>query len=419
MRSLALFLALMLVRDQRGRRQRRNTPEGSVRRPNLRRHYRHRLKDVRPGDFTFRVTLIRPGGKKGERHLTLDPFVEQIEWTDDGPILSGYLSLHRAEVGKPLPIRDRDRVRLFVRWNRRWFRLWELVVDGDPVPTLETATESVSLVDDLDALKRNERHWEFKKTRRHPRGWTADQIAREVCRREGVRPGRLAKGTVRIKKLKRTCSGLEIIKAAYARERKKTDRKFVIRFRGGRLDVLPLQRNRVLYEIRGLLRGATLSARRKSNRPVTMIEAKGTLRGRKVEVRVFRRRAIARFGLSSEERSYGRVDSKADLKEQAMRDLADELRVTRTADLEIPGVPFIERGDTVRWVTNEPGWSGPAKGTLNRQFAYVTAITHSATAGDFTSSVSLSQVDPYLADARRRARDAREEKNRRRNRNGS
>jgi hypothetical protein len=418
MRAVALNLALafLLVKkrsEQQGRQERRNSHEGQVRRPNLRRYYRHRLRDVRPGDFTFHTLLLRIT-PKGVEKIPLDSLVSQIQWIDEGPVLTGNLSVKRAEPLHPLPIRDRDRVRLFVHWNGRWYRLWEMVVDGDPVPQLETAEESVALTDDLDALKRNKREWEFKKSKKKPKGWRADQIAREVCRREGVKPGRIAKGTVYIEKLKLDGSGLEVIRRAYAREKKKTERKFVTRLRDGKLDVLPLRRNRVLFEIKGILRGGSLEGRRKKGRPATVIEAKGTIDGKKVEERVFRRGPLRRFGLSREEKSYGRVKSKAELREEAMRDLAEELKVTRTATLEIPGIPFIERGDTVRWINDERGWSGPAKGTRNREFAYVRGITHTVSAGDYTSSVTLAQVDPYLADARRRAEAERDEKNRKR-----
>lgn len=411
---VALFAFLALVRnrnEQQGRIERRNSSEGRVRRPNLRRAYRHRLKDVRPGDFVFELVLVRPAEKETK---SLDRVTTSIEWADEGPMLTGSLSLRRPNPLHPLPIRDRDRVRLFVRWNGRRYRLWEMVIDGDPVPTLETGEENVTLGDDLDALRRNERHWEFKKTKRKSKGWRAHEITLEVCRREGVRPGRIAKGTVYIEKLEMDGSGLEVIKRAWARERKKTERKFVVRFRDGLLDVLPLRRNRILFEIRGLLRGGSLEARRKNDRPATVIDAKGTLEGKKIEIEVVKRGALRRFGLSREEKSYGRVKSKAELREEAMRDLADELRVTRTATLEIPGLPFVERGDTVRWVNDEPGWSGPAKGTRNREFAYVTSVSHSASAGDYVTTLSLSQVDPYLEDARRRAEAEREKKNARR-----
>lgn len=412
--AISFLLAFLLVknpRDQQGRKERRNTPEGRVRRPNLRRYYRHRLKDIRPGDFTFHVALVRPTAKKTEV-LPIDPLVTQVQWSDEEAMLTGTLMVKRASPLRPSPIHDRDRIRLFVKWNGRWFRLWELIVDGEPVPSASGAEETVSLADHLDALKRNERSWEFKKSKKKPKGWRADQIAREVCRREGVKPGRIAKGTVYIEKLKMDGSGLEVIKRAYAREKKKTDRRFVVRFRDGLLDVLPYRRNKILFEIRSLLREASTEARRKNERPVTLIEAKGTLNGKKVKERVFRRAALNRLGLSREEKSYGRVKSKADLREEAMRDLAEELKVTRTAQLEIPGIPFLERGDTVRWVTDERGWKGPGEGTLSREFAYVTSISHTVTPGDYVCAVSLSQVDPYLADARRRAEAQRDEKNR-------
>jgi hypothetical protein len=228
--------------------------------------------------------------------------------------------------------------------------------------------------------------------------------------------GKIAKGAARIKKLKKTCSGLEIIMRAYAAERQKSDRAFVIRLRNGRLEVVPVKRHRVLYEIRGVeIDYSTETGSPKKKRPTTVIEAKGRVDKKKVEVKVFRRAILKRLGLSRAERSYGKVDSKQELREKAMRDLAEEIRVKRTANLTIPGIPFIERGDTVRWITEEPGWSGPSFGTQDRSYAYVTGVTHAATPASFTSSMNLSQVDPFLKTGSSASKSERDEKQGQRN----
>lgn len=392
--------AAQKARESQGRQERANSPTGKLRAPNLASIYTKALRDIEAGDFSFRTVLVRPEKPKDDgRTIILDRATTSIEWTDASAVLSGSLTLHRPAplAVSALPIKERHRIRLLVRWGGSWYRLWEMRVESDPEPTGSSGDVRVELADDLANLRQNERDWEFKKSKHRPDGWPPQAVARAVANREGVDAGKIAKGEARIKKLKRTCSGLEILMRVYAAERKKTDRKFVIRLRDGRLEIVPVERHKVLYEIKGMeIDYSTETGSPKKRRPTTVIEAKGRIGKKKVEVKVFREAILKRFGLSTAERSYGKVDSKQELKEKAMRELAEEVKVKRTAMLTIPGIPFMERGDTVRWITEEPGWSGPSFGTRDRSYAYITAVTHSATPANFTSSMTVSQVDPFL-----------------------
>lgn len=406
--------AAQKAKESKGRKERANSPAGKLRAPNLASIYTKQLRDVAAGDFDFRTVLIRPEKPKDDgRFVILDRATTSIEWSDETPVLTGGLTLHRPDPLKPstLPVKERHRVRLLVRWGGAWYRLWEMRVESDPEPTGSSGDLRVELSDDLASLRQNVRDWEFKKSKARPKGWPPQAITRKVCGREGVRMGKIAKGAARLKKLKKTASGLEIIMRAYAAERQKSDRSFVIRLRNGRLEVVPVKRHKVLYEIRGVeLDYSTETGSPKKKRPTTVIEAKGRVGKKKIEAKVFRRAILKRFGLSTAERSYGKVDSKAELREKAMRELAEEIRVKRTATLTIPGIPFIERGDTVRWITKEPGWSGPGVGTQDRSYAYVTGVSHSATPASFTSSMTLSQVDPFLKTGSSKSKAKRDEK---------
>jgi hypothetical protein len=400
------------ARNGEGRQQRKNSPTGKLRAPDLNDYYGKKLRDVIAGDFHFRTILVRPEKQGNAKTLILDRAVTSIEWTEEGSTLTGSLQLKRPapHAVEALPIKERHLIRLLVRWGGEWYRLWEMRVEGDPEPVGSSGDLSVSLGDDLAALRKNVREWEFKKDKHHPDGWSPEAIAAFVGRKEGVKLGRIAKGRARIKKLKMKGSGLEVILRAYAQERRKTDRKFVVRLRDGELDILPFERHKVLYQIKGVALDYSTQTSPLKKRPTTVIEAKGRVGRKKIEAKIFRKAALKRIGLSAEEKSYGKVDSRKELIEEAQRDLAEELRVKRTASLQIPGIPFIQRGDTVHWITNEPGWSGPGHGTQDRGFGYVTAVTHTASPANFESSVTLSQVDPYLEDARSRAKRERDEK---------
>lgn len=401
------------AKNGEGRQQRENSASGKLRAPDVGALYGRKLRDVVAGDFDFRVILVRPEKKGDDRTMILDRAVIGLEWSEQGSVLSGSVTLQRPtpEAVNALPIQEHHLIRLLVHWGGDWYRLWELRVEGAPEPTGVSGELLITLTDDLSKLRRNERDWEFKKNKHRPDGWSPEDIVRAVAKREGVKLGRIAKGKARIKKLKLTGSALQVIMRAYARERKKTGRKFVIRFRNGKLEVIPFERHKILYEVRGLLIDySTETGQPKKRRPVTVIEAKGRVGRKRVEAKVFRRPVLKRLGLSAEDKSYGKVKSRQEMIEEAMRDLADEIRVKRMATLTIPGIPFIERGDTVHWITDEPGWSGPGKGTKDRGFGYVTSISHGVSSGDYQTTMTITQVDPYLADARARAKEDRDEK---------
>jgi hypothetical protein len=193
--------------------------------------------------------------------------------------------------------------------------------------------------------------------------------------------------------------------------------KYVIRFRDGKLTVLPFERSKILYEIEGIEENATLSAEPKKERPRTVILATGRVEGKKIEVEIGPDRIEERYGRSVLEKDYGRVDSEKELRDKAMRDLARELEVKRTAEVTIPGIPLLERGSTLRWRTKEPGWHGENRRSRERQYCYVTAARHSLSPSRYTTGISVSQFDPYLADKRRREQEERDEK--RKDREGS
>ncbi|MBA2751592.1 MAG: hypothetical protein H0U41_05045, partial [Actinobacteria bacterium] len=221
--------------------------------------------------------------------------------------------------------------------------------------------------------------------------------------------------------LEETASGLDIIREAYSRERKTTDRKFVIRLTNGRLEVVPFGRNRTIYVLDDEALGRSFQTQGKEH-PVTVIEGHAKVgkgkAAKKIKHTEFRRRAVRRLGYVAREKDYGRVKTRAALRRLCRRDLAEELRVTRTGSFSFPGIPFLRRGDAMRVVTPEPGWSGREREvSRNRSFCFVTAATHTVSGGEYVTSVEVNQKDPYQADearldklARERARKARKDK---------
>lgn len=423
MAAIASLLVAVALVSSKGAKQRENSKRGQLRRPNLSRYYGKKAVDLHPGRYDFRVRLIRPALTGPERVTPLGRKSISVEWSDEGDTLAGSITMRRPFRLKPgsLPISRGDGVRLEVKWGGKWKTLWTLWVQGEPEVSLATGEVTCELGDELFPLKKNERDWEFKKTKKGPRhkGWTADEITRFACKSERVRIGKLAQGTKRfeLKKMKKA-SALEVIRRAYAHESNRTGRKFLVRMRNGKIEVLPLRRPGTLYVIRGVELEASTSGTAKQEHPATVIEAKGRLRGNngkdgKLKVTVARKGAVRRFGRVVQEKDFGRVDSEDDLRTQAKRYLAGQLKVTRSATLTLPGIPFIEKGSTLRWVIGEPGWHGMtklAKHGRDKSICFVTSAQHSLTPESYTTTVQVNQEDVYYADAKRRDEEDRNEK---------
>lgn len=398
----------------RGRTERARSARGQAHRPDLRKVYDREMRDVTPGDYEFMLELIRG---RGVATLVLDDVVENFDWTDEAAVLTGNVTLRRPDPEDPgsLPIGAGHQIRCLTRSAGRWYEVWQMRVQTPPSVDPIDGTLDVELKDDLDLLARNRRDWSFRKTQHRGRGWFAHEIAREVARREGVRLGQVARGTVRINKLvMKGKSGLDVIKEAYGREREETGRRFIIRMRKGRLEVIPLRRNKILYIFRDEFQEALLTGEQKA-RPVTLVHARGRIgKGSDAETirsTVYRRAIVRRYGHVSAEHDFGRVVSRAQLRRKATRWLADQIRVKRAAEVTLPGVPFIRRGDGARWINGEPGWHGPSRSSRDRTFVYCTRVAHQvASGGDYSMSVSFIQEDPYVADQKRRDQEMREKK---------
>lgn len=403
------------VRDRVGREEQKLNDR--THRANLSKLYGKKLGNIHPGEFLFRFWLIRGAGGPP---VLLDPVLESVEWTDAAAAMTGSLSLRRPVKDKPgsLPLAFGHRVRCEVRWRNAWFRLWTMRA-GHPEADPSEGTVSVELADDLILLGLNKRDWEFRTTKRRKKGWFAHEIAAAVARREGLKIGHLVRGKKRIRSLvKKQASGLDVIRQVYKSEKDETGNSYIIRLQNGKLEVVPLKRNPILYVISKQITAATVTAEQ-SARPVTVLKARGKVgkgdKARKVRFTYYNRKIVGQFGYVAEEKDFGRVSGMTALKRLAKREIAKHLLVKRTAQLTVPGIPFIHRGDGLRWVTTEAGWFGktedeaPATQTGDRSYAFVTEVHHAVSAGEYTMDLSLSQLDPFIADEEKLAEKKRKD----------
>lgn len=391
-----------------GRTARKKSEKGKARQPDLRKFYGRDLSDVQAGSWSFRVMLLRGRGTKA---LDLTPLTESFTWENAEASLTGSIDLRRPDPQEPIPIGVGHRVAVDVRWRGSWYRLWQMRA-GIPESDLADGSTSVDLTDDLSVLSRNKRNWSYKKTKRRKRGWFGHEIVRDVARKEGLRVGALAKCKYRQGRLvKKDAFALDIIREAYHQEREKSGRRFFIHMRDGKLEVLPLKRNSILYVFKEQVEEA-LVRQEQALKPVTILKGKARVgkgkQAKKLRYTAMDRKLVARYGKSTQEKDYGRVSSLKVLKDKVNRDYAQKTKVKRTGSLTVPGVPFLRRGDGIRWVSREPGYFGRTEDLRDRSFVYISSISHTVSGSGYTMQMDFVQEDPYVKDAERRDKELRE-----------
>lgn len=383
-----------------GRAQRRTTPTGLARDPDLARFYRHRLPAITPGEFDFTLDLLRG---RGAPRIPLDDITEQFEWMDEEAALSGSVTLRRPDPGHAasLPVGRGYQVRCRVRWGGKLYELWTMRCEP-PEVTPETGQVTVALKDDLDLTRRSRRHWVFRKTKKRPHGYFGHEALRIAARREGIRLGKVTKCSKRMAKIDVTGTFLDLATRIYTNEHAVTGSKFILRMQNGRFEAVPYSRNKYLYVLADEIRTATLREVAKVAKPATVITGTARIgkgnKAKKIRHTEYRRDVVRRLGYSAKTIPYGRVESLAELKGKVRRDLAKQLRVDRSGTVQVQGIPFIRRGDGAQVIIPSDGLTGAAS------FVFTTAVRHQVQGGTYTTELDFTQEDPFLKD--KRAREA-------------
>lgn len=394
--SVAVGKAAKVNRGKKGR--------GKNRRDSLPNFWERSAPDLRFGEEDFRVTCFRGERKNpAERKVSLDSYVTGIGWEDAGPILRGSLSLMKAKGHKPLAVSEGHVIQLEAakKQGGKYRVIWKMRVENVSASAAAGSME-LTLADELAWLQKSKDEWMFKKAKqgkgdnrtKRPRGWLAHQVAEEVCRRYGVKVGRLAKGTKRITNLtEKNASPLEIIMKAYKIERDHTGRKFVVRMREGRLEVVLLRRSKTMLLMGETLIEATITRGLRAGM-ATAAHVRATLKDsskekhKKIEADVVSKRASKRYGyVHTTIHLDDPVNSKAQARKLAKRKLVTSMRPSREVTLTHPGVSSLFRGDAIRMRLPELGLT---------EIVYVKSVSHSVGSGEYTMSVTCGFQDPYI-----------------------
>jgi hypothetical protein len=374
-----------------GRQQAKQTKTGQARTPNLSKFYRYRQPPITPGDFTFMVELLRPKMPA----LALDKMVTGLSWDDEASGMTGSVTLQRPDAGDPrtLPVTRGMLVRCRVRWSGGIYQLWTMRA-GAVTVEVETGVVTVPLIDDMALVDGGTRDWWFRKTRRRPFGYRADEIAGVVAARLGLRLRSAARGTTRFEIKMRGRSGLAVLRQAYVKEREHSGRAFVIRFRDGELEIVPVARNTMIYQLGPEIQTGLITQKGGQKVPTTVLTGRGHVgagKHTKTLSYVAHNEPVVRLlGYVHETRNFGRVSSFADLRNQTKRELAKRLRLTDTVSITHQGIPFILRGDGIELELRQEGYSG------QDSFLWCTRAVHTVQAGVYTTEWDFNTTDPYL-----------------------
>jgi hypothetical protein len=360
------------------------------------RNYWQRFKEpLAIQDYEWKIIAWRG---EDRMRLPLGTMVTSLSW-DDTLIQTVNITVENPNLNRSLKLAEGHRVTVFYRASKqaRWRKLWTLRITS-VTQSISSESYEIQAADELFWLQKSKddffyRKGEGKSSDKRPEGWYAHQIVRDVCKRYGIKVGRLVKGTHKIKKLeKKNASPLSVIEEAYKQERENTGFKYVIRMRNGKLYVTRLRRSKELLIYGGQALDATIT-RSLADKVATVltvraqVEGDGTEKKQTVRVRA-KKKVQRRYGFIHDFWSLDEpAESLADLRKQAKRELVDRQEPKREVSLTVPGYPGLQRGDAIKVAM-------PAEGFT--ELLYVTAASHSVTPGDYTTDLTLSFDEFYI-----------------------
>lgn len=378
--------------------KRRNSARGARRRDEPRNRWTQPAGPVTFGREEFRFSILRR-----ERHLpalNIDPFVEHANWGRQGSARVGELNFRRPLTARGASeIASGDTVRCEIApWGRgRWRPLWQMTV-STPSDSIVDGTISLALTAQLTAAEKNKASFKFRKDKHHPNGWTADEITHAVAKRFHIPTGRIAKGHHRIARLiEKSLSPVDVVTKAWARERTHTGRRYDIDVSKGRLEVLELRRPWYMLLLGKAITNATVEHRIDGIASALIVTATRHHAGKrakdKLRVKVTDPGRLRRYGYIVKTIKAPRsIDTLTELRKYAKRRLARLYAPRPQVTFTHPGLPWVDRGDAIKFSLPEDGLE---------QIVYVTDVRHDLSAGSYTMDVTVRWTDPWLADERK------------------
>lgn len=351
------------------------------------------------GREEFRFTLLR--SQRRLPALNIDAFVEHANWERSSTGRTGEINFRRPLSARGASeIAHGDVVRCeLARWGQgNWRRLWQMTVQT-PSHDIVGGLISLSLVTQLDPALKSKAAFKFRRDKQHPKGWTATQITRAVCKRFRIPVGHVSASTFRhVKFMEHSVSPVDAIVKAWASERRHTGRRFDVDVSTGVLNVTELRRPKYMLLIGAAITDATIEHRTAGVTSALIVTAsraaKGSRKKTRLRVKVTDAARMKRYGyIVQTVKAPAGLDTLAELRKYAKGRLARMHEPRRTIEFTHPGLPWVDRGDAVMLDLPEDGL---------RQLVYVTVVRHDLSAGSYDMNVTVNWTDPWRADEKAR-----------------
>lgn len=380
------------------RTQHRRAPAGSQHSDVPKNYWTQPAPALQFGRERFRVWWVPGSGPRQQ----IDEHVQQITWDDATAVLLGTMQFRDPSVG-PVPDvgwGDEIMVECSPTGGLNYAELWRMRID-QPYRDFVPAERTFQLVNALGWLSRSTDDFKYVKDKAHPNGWFAHEVAIDIAKQYRVPIGVIAETTHRIKKLVMLqASPLDVIGAAYKREKQYTTKRFVISCDHGKLNIVPLRRSSRLLELGPTLIAASFQQQMGQNFATALsVRAQGKVqkgkdkKGKKrtgtskIIVKVESASAIARYGYIHREVWAHDADTVAEATAAGKRHLTLVGKPDYTLNLTHPGIAQIRRGDAIRALLPEQALT---------QIIFVTEARHTLTGTDYSMDLSVTFTDPFI-----------------------
>lgn len=368
--------------------------------PNLLKLYRRERTPFDPDEQVFRITVIRRDMPL-RRIVNVDGMVEVLEWRAEpgNPVLVGQVNMRKPDLQNPPKLRDGHMLRLQVRYGGVWREVWRMrMYDG--VKGLHGAW-TWQLADPMRQLQESDDEWHFTKSAKKgkPRGWLTHEIVREVARRYRIPVGKIAEGKHYITDLSGKMTPMQVIQKAYAIEKRANGRRFVIRWHKGKLNIVPMRRNPLMYVLKDTIEDAVIGREPRDKKYATALTVRATVKGKKgsrkrekIVVQYENKKAVARDGWIHRTISPDNIEDRKDAIKAAKKELRERSeRKLKLEGVTHRGIALLRRGDHIRVVLPE------FKFTKKRSICFISSGVWTLSGGEFTMSLDLTLDDPYVS----------------------
>lgn len=352
--------------------------------------------DLAFGTESWRCWYVPGHGPK----VNVTSNVEQVTWDDASAVLTGDMQFMESAGSAPPTIGIGAQIVLEVRMRPAgaYSELWRMRVQ-QPNRDFGAHEHTFQLANDLAILQGSTDDFHYTSGKKPH--WTADEIARDVAKRYGIPVGVIAQATHKIKKLTMLqANPLDVIAAAYKREKTYTHRRFVIQMYHGKLSITPLRHSPNLLVLGGSLISAsfqeqfqdnfasavTVRAQAKVAKPKDKTGKKRVGTG-KIVLLVKSAAAVRKYGYVHRDVWAHDADSVAEARTAALRHLVLVGKPNKTLDLTHPGIASIRRGDAIRAALPDPAL---------QQVIFVTDARHTLTGGDYQMDLQFTFSDPFV-----------------------